>query len=69
MDNLKLSDFKEGQSVTYCPGHGKKEKGVVKRVSETTVFVVYNCAGEWHNYQNYTAASTNPRDLVIGWVD
>ena len=31
--------------------------------SEEFIFVVYNCAGEWDNYKDYTAAATKPNDL------
>ena len=31
------------------------------------VRVVYNCAGDWDNFKNYTAALTNLSDLKLGW--
>ena len=41
---------------------------MVKSIAQNGgVFVVYNCGGEWHNFQNYTAANTNPNDLFNGW--
>ena len=49
----------------------KHFKNFVKYIPEylaDTVFVVYNCAGEWDRYEQYTAASTNFRDLKKGWI-
>ena len=31
------------------------------------VWVVYDCAGNWDNYVNYTSAKTNLQDLKLGW--
>lgn len=48
----------------------KWENGIVKEVpdwSTEQVRVVYNCAGDWKNYENYTSVLTNIRDLFIGW--
>jgi hypothetical protein len=27
----------------------------------------YNCGGDWKNYENYTSALTNIRDLNLNW--
>ena len=65
-----INELKVGDSVCYVPAHGEPENGVVKEISEHTklaVRVVYHCNGEWHRYQEYTAALTNLRDLEIGW--
>lgn len=65
---MNKEDLYVGQSVTYSPGHGKKEKGIIKGfASNGNPFVVYNCGEEWDNYRNYTGANTNPRDLIDGW--
>ena len=66
---MNKEDIKEGQYVHYAPSHGKKENGRVKRITDTAVFVVYNCDGDWDHYDDYTAANTNPRDLLPGWTD
>lgn len=58
-----------GDRVCYCPGH-TIENGIVKEVRDDVydaVWVVYNCAGEWDRYREYTAAKTNLRDLQMGW--
>lgn len=63
--------LKPGDRVTYVPVHGKPEIGIVKRINEHSpgsVFVVYNCDGEWSRYQDFTAASTNVRNLIKGWT-
>jgi hypothetical protein len=63
-----------GQHVHYQPDHYKEsnrfENGIVKEVRDEcddAVWVVYNCAGEWDRYREYTSAKTNLRDLCIGW--
>ena len=43
-----------GRWVTYTAPHGEQERGRIKSWNDTFIFVVYNCAGEWDNYQNYT---------------
>jgi len=68
-EELQQHPLKKGDSVTYCPEYGKKEKGVVKEVRGNTVFVVYNCNGEWHRYEDYTGAATDIADLKQGWID
>lgn len=71
VDKSKL--FEKGNKVSYLPPHKKDkifaEHGIVKSVTESGVFVVYHCAGEWENYENYTAALTNPKDLFHGWIN
>lgn len=66
---MNKEDIKVGQNVHYAPGHGKKENGRVKSITDHAVFVVYNCGGNWDHYKDYTAANTNPRDLHPGWVN
>lgn len=69
---MKQSDLKVGDKVTYVAKHigDRTEIGIVKEIPEHTldaVRVVYNCAGNWHEYQNYTSALTDLSDLQIGW--
>lgn len=68
---LESKDIKIGTPVYYKPGYGRLENGIIKSFSSIadTVFVVYNCGGNWEDYQNYTAASTRIQDLYPGWVD
>ena len=68
--------MKPGDKVTYIPHHSANlpqawRHGIIKSVTPdgAAFFVVYNCAGEWHNYKQYTAARTNPADLRPGWLD
>lgn len=69
----KQSDLKVGDKVHYQPLHygiGKWENGIVKEIPEHTteaVRVVYNCNDDWDNYQNYTSALTDLRNLNSGW--
>ena len=66
----------QGDKVTYVPDHlanqpEKWEHGIVKRETSNGkgYFVVYNCGSNWKNYEDYTAANTNKRDLIPGWLD
>jgi hypothetical protein len=75
MNGFSLFNFewwfrmKVGDKVTYISA-GKLEHGIVKRLSDSEhVFVVYNCAGEWERYFDYTAARTRIANLVPGWID
>lgn len=64
--------LKVGDKVTYRPTRGPLEHGIVKRLHDTNpliVFVVYKCAGDWANYQNYTAAATDYEDIEEGWSE
>ena len=70
---VDISKLKVGDKVYYQPSHyseNKWENGIVKEIPDfslDSVRVVYNCRGDWKNYQNYTSALTNSRDLFIGW--
>lgn len=72
-NNMERSEIEVGMKVTYKPEHKKDsfgDNGIVKSLNEmdpTMAFVVYNCAGDWDNYQNYTGASTKISDLQKGW--
>lgn len=61
--------MKIGDKVTYTPEYGEYEKGIIKSFSDSgfIAFVVYKCDNDWKNYQNYTGASTNIEDLILGW--
>lgn len=77
---LKLSDLKVGDKVCYQPEHrdsDRFENGIIKEIPSfaadaghahyNSVRVVFNCAGNWEDYANYTSALTNLRDLQLGW--
>lgn len=70
---IDTSKLKVGDKVYYQPDHYSEdewENGMVKEIPEfttTSVRVVYNCAGDWENYKNYTSALTHIRDLKLGW--
>lgn len=70
IDQTKL---KVGDEVCYQPEHypdDQWENGLIKEIpSHTTesVRVVYNCAGNWHKFKDYTSALTNLHDLKLGW--
>lgn len=63
--------MQKGDRVHFTRGSGKTQNGIVKSVTQSgdTAFVVYNCNGNWDNYENYTAISTNIDDLIEGWIE
>jgi hypothetical protein len=63
IDIKKLTKKDIGRWVTYNRSYCKPEKGRIKSWNNTFVFVVYNCADNWENYQDYTAAATIPDNL------
>ena len=62
----KLTEKDIGKWVTYTPSYGEVELGKIKSWNDTYIFVVYNCGGEWHRFQDFTGAATNPTDLMFG---
>jgi len=65
IENLTEKDI--GRYVIYTDGGGNQEKGRIKSWNEEWIFVVYHCAGEWDNYQDYTAAATRAEDLKFSY--
>lgn len=59
-----MQGLEKGVKVWYKP---TRECGIVKRVDRSTVYVVFNCGGDWGNYDRYTAAMCSASDLEIGW--
>lgn len=67
-------EIKVGDKVCYIPQHyresGRWENGIVKEIPGHTnreIRVVFNCAGEWDNFMDYTSQLTPIRDLYKGW--
>lgn len=60
LNKLTVKDI--GRWVFY---KRNSERGRIKNWNMKWVFVVYKCDGVWNNYQNYTAAATNPQDLTF----
>jgi len=65
MDIKDLSDTDIGKWVKYQPSAGKSEVGRIKSWNDRWIFVVYHCGRLWADYQDYTAAATNPKDLIF----
>ena len=63
IDIKQLTDKDIGKEVFYTNGVGGKEFGRLKSWNDIWIFVVYKCDDEWDNYQDYTAAATNPKNL------
>ena len=68
--------FSPGDKVTYAPDYLADkpemwEHGIVKRVNPYGhgYFVVYKCEGNWDRYEDYTAANTITKYLLLGWLD
>lgn len=70
---LNSEKYEVGDKVHYIRDNADistAENGMVKNFGSEPgkYFVVYNCGGEWENYQNYTAALTDKRNLRKGWI-
>ena len=70
-----MKTFAPGDTVRYVPfadcDSSLWENGIVKSLNlddPTHVFVVYNCGGNWDNYENYTAESTHISCLEPNWA-
>lgn len=63
--NLSSADI--GREVWYTPGYKEPEVGVLKSWNDKYIFVVYtgNNDDKRKNWQNYTAAATNPEELTF----
>ena len=70
---IDIAKLQIGDKVHYQPSHYGKDKwenGMVKSFpthTNSSVFVVYNCGGNWDMFLDYTAALTNLTDLKLGW--
>jgi hypothetical protein len=70
---IDIAALRIGDRVHYQPEHygdNRWENGRIKEIRPEKldgVWVVYNCGGDWDNYENYTSALTNLRDLKPGW--
>ena len=69
---IDIAKLRVGDKVHYQPEHYGEdyENGIIKEIPEhnlDAVRVVYNCAGNWKKYKDYTSALTNLRDLKLGW--
>ena len=60
--------MKKGSKVTDVTNR-VVEKGIVKSsASKNKSFVVFNCADNWKNYEDYTASLVNNTDLLEEWT-
>lgn len=78
---IDISKLKVGDKVYYQPEHYGKirwENGMIKeipnfatdkksQVGYNSIRVVYNCAGNWEHFKDYTSALTNLEYLKLGW--
>lgn len=63
IDIKNLTDEDLGRWVVYTDGAKDVTLGRIKSWNDKWIFVVYNCADEWDDYENYTAAATCSGDL------
>lgn len=78
---IDISKLKVGDKVYYQPEHYDEtewENGLIKKIPNfatnkksqvgyNCIRVVYNCAGDWGKFEDYTSALTNLEDLKLGW--
>jgi hypothetical protein len=60
--NLTSADC--GRWVRYRDRfESKPDLGRIKSWNSKFIFVVYRCAGNWDDFENYTGVATDPSDL------
>ncbi len=70
---VNIAELRIGEKVYYQPKFFPKDKwenGLVKEIPDNTtteVRVVYNCAGDWEHFKEYTSQLTSVKDLYLGW--
>ena len=71
---INKSDIKVGDKVYYIPFDGcdasKIENGMVKEIpdySEDQIRVVFHCAGDWENFNQFISQLTPLDKLEKGW--
>lgn len=65
IDLTQLAKKDVGRWVGYARREGGVERGRIKSWNDEFIFVVYRCNNEWHRFQDFTAAATNPEDLIF----
>lgn len=71
--NINIAELKVGDKVCYQPNYykeGEFKNGLVKEIPDHTnkaIRVVYNCAGNWDNFKEYTSVLTQVSNLKLGW--
>jgi hypothetical protein len=58
-----LSESDRGRWVIYSARSVQSERGRIKDWTDQLIYVVYDCAGDWDRFEEYTAAATDPEDL------
>lgn len=73
---METPQFVPGQKVHYIPFEGcddsQYENGIIKCVNRNYLghyFVVFHCADDWDNYQDYTGQNTSEDQLRAGWIE
>lgn len=61
--------FQVGDFVCVSRSFANPLNGRIKAVGTDHAWVVYNCAGEWHRYKDFTGERTSLGVLSHGWID
>lgn len=70
---LDIAKLRIGDKVHYQPTHyslNEWENGIIKEIRPDrldVVWVVYNCAGNWKRFNDYTSACTRLEDIKLNW--
>ncbi|HEY0658044.1 MAG TPA: hypothetical protein VGD05_06205 [Pyrinomonadaceae bacterium] len=65
LDIKKLTSSDIGRWVVHYDALGNEQRGKLKSWNAHTIFVVFNCAGEWDRFQEFTGAGCRPDDLIF----
>lgn len=62
--------MKKGQKVRYIDSKNNVSRGIVKSINESgkAAFVVFNCACNWNDYENYTGILVPINSLLPSWI-
>lgn len=61
----KLTKKDIGAYVIYTNSFGDEELGRIKGWTDKSVWVVYDCEGQWGKFRKYTAKATPPKKLYF----
>lgn len=65
---IDLTQLKKKDMGRWVEYHGRGdviERGRIKSWNDKFIFVVYRCDNQWHRFQDFTGAATNPEDLIF----
>ena len=69
IDISKLTKKDIGKYVEYTNPYSDIKLGRIKSWNDEFIFIVYRCATQWDDFNNYTGVATKPDDLQFRPMD